>query len=94
MINEVAASLPLEPDDLTRIEGIGPKINQLLNEAGIMSFAQLAQPDVKDQQSILHQAGPRYSMADPASWPEQARLAAAGDWEALQTLTEQLRGGR
>lgn len=81
-------------DDLTRIEGIGPKISALLQAAGIRTFAQLAHTDVSRLQEILDAAGPRFRLADPGTWPEQARLAAEGAWEALQALQDQLKGGR
>jgi uracil permease len=80
------------PDDLTRIEGVGPKISSVLNAAGITTFAQLARTDVARLQQILSDADLR--LADPGSWPEQARLAAAGDWAALETLQDKLTGGR
>jgi predicted flap endonuclease-1-like 5' DNA nuclease len=83
---------PIEPDDLKRIEGIGPKISGVLAAAGIQTFGQLADADVGRLQQILTDAG--MTLADPASWPEQARLAAAGDWTALQKLQDELQGGR
>jgi predicted flap endonuclease-1-like 5' DNA nuclease len=83
-----------EPDNLQRIEGSGPKIADILNGHGIMTFAQLAATDVGRLQQILEEAGPRYQLANPETWPEQANLAAAGDWTALATLQEELAGGR
>lgn len=84
---------PLEPDDLRRIEGIGPKISALLQEAGIATFAQLAATDVGRLREILD-AAPFRAPADPSTWPEQAALAAQGDWEALARLQDELKGGR
>jgi len=83
-----------KPDDLKRIEGIGPKIADMLNAHGILTFAQLAATDVQRLQRILEEAGPRFQLADPESWPEQAKLAAAGDWTALASLQDGLKGGR
>jgi len=80
------------PDDLTRIEGIGPKISSVLQEKGMLTFSQLANSDVEQLNQILDQAGIR--IADPTTWPEQATLAAAEDWEALEDLQDQLVGGR
>jgi predicted flap endonuclease-1-like 5' DNA nuclease len=80
------------PDDLVIIEGIGPKIAALLNDAGIATFAQLAGTDTSHLKEILNAAGLRVN--DPTTWPEQARLAAAGDQEGLQKLQETLKGGR
>jgi predicted flap endonuclease-1-like 5' DNA nuclease len=89
---EVAVSV--QPDDLTKIEGIGPKVAQVLNESGILTFAQLAQTDVNRLQAILQEAGPRFKMIVPESWPEQAGLAAKGDWDVLQKLQDELDGGK
>lgn len=87
-----AVKAPPVPDDLKLIEGIGPKISSLLNAAGILTFAQLAATPVADLQTILDKAGLR--LGDPATWPEQAALAAKGDMAGLQALQDSLKGGR
>ena len=79
-------------DDLTRIAGIGPKISNVLQGAGISTYAQLAVSDADWLRHVLDKSGIR--LADPGTWPEQARLAAAGDWDALKRLQGQLKGGR
>jgi large subunit ribosomal protein L21 len=86
-------SAPAKPDDLVVIEGIGPKISGLLQAAGITTFAQLANTDVSRLKQILADAKLSH-LADPATWPEQAKLAAAGDKAGLQKLQDQLKGGR
>jgi len=86
-------AVPPKPDDLKRIEGIGPKISALLQEAGISTFAQLAAAEASRLEEILAEAG-LSALAKPATWPEQASLAAAGDWEALEALQNELKGGR
>jgi predicted flap endonuclease-1-like 5' DNA nuclease len=73
------------PDDLTRVEGIGPKIAEILAAGGINSFGQLAEMRVDSLQEMLTAAGGRYRLANPGTWPEQARLAARGDWDKLAT---------
>ena len=85
---------PAGPDDLQKIEGVGPKIASLLVEGGVRTFAELAAADTGRLQAILDAAGSRFQMADPASWPAQARLAADGEWDALQKMQDTLRGGR
>ncbi len=85
---------PVEPDDLKKVEGIGPKIEGLLNAAGIQTWAQLAGAEVSRLQSVLDDAGPRYRVHDPATWPRQAGLAADGKWEELEELQDRLKGGR
>jgi len=81
-------------DDLRKIEGIGPKIATLLNEAGITTFKELAKTKNKKLVEILEAAGKRYRMHDPSTRPEQAKLAADGKWEQLETLQKELKGGR
>ena len=83
---------PVAADDLTIIEGIGPKVSSVLKDAGIKTLAQLSVTNVSKLQDILKAAGFRYM--DPASWPEQARLAAEGKVAELKTLQDQLKGGR
>jgi predicted flap endonuclease-1-like 5' DNA nuclease len=88
-------SLPPEPDDLKLIEGIGPKISAVLQAAGILTFAQLAETRVDRLHQILQEANPNLlRLADPTTWPEQAGIAAKGDWEALEQLQAMLKGGR
>lgn len=79
---EAAASLsahaedhagPVSADDLVRIRGIGPKTVSLLHAAGITTFAQLASTSVDQLRAILQQAGGRYRIIDPTSWPAQAQ---------------------
>lgn len=86
---------PPEPDDLKRIEGIGPKISGVLNAAGITTFAQLADASAGQIEQILEAADPNLlRLAKPATWPEQARLAAGGQWEELEALQDELHGGQ
>lgn len=77
-------------DDLTLVEGIGPKINKLLNKADIFTFEQLAATNIEKLQVILASSG--IFLTDPSTWPEQAQLAAAGRWTELQSLQEELKG--
>ena len=79
-------------DDLTRIEGIGPKISGLLGAAGIKTYAQLAESDPATLDKIVEEAG--LHMADVNTWPDQARLAADGQWDALSELQDGLKAGR
>jgi len=82
-------------DDLKLIEGIGPKIAGVLNAAGIVSFRQLAGLSPARILEILEASDPRLlRLADPTTWPHQARLAADGAWDEFRRLTDQLKGGR
>jgi LPXTG-motif cell wall-anchored protein len=79
-------------DDLTKLEGIGPKVAKVLNDAEITTFDDLARAKAGDVKSVLNEAG--LQMMNPEGWIEQARLAAKGDWEAVERLQGELKGGR
>jgi small subunit ribosomal protein S1 len=93
-VEPVAKKVADKADDLKKIEGIGPKIEELLHTAGIVSFADLAKADVGHVKEILHAAGSRYQMHDPSSWPLQAEMAANGEWEKLKEWQENAKGGK
>jgi len=80
-------------DDLELIEGVGPKIAVLLRAAGIDTFDALAKAPVDKVQEVLEAGGSKFNLAKPATWAEQAALAASGDWAAFDKLTEELVGG-
>jgi len=80
------------PDDLTTLEGIGPKVSEILAEAGYTSFADLANADAVEVDKVLD--ANKLQMLDSAGWIEQAKLAAAGDMEGLAKLQDELKGGR
>ena len=90
---KVVAKKEVTKDNLTKIEGIGPKIEQLLNAANIHSFQVLAAVDMKTLRTILDNAGPRYKMHTPKTWRQQAKLAASGKWDKLTALQKELKGG-
>ncbi|GAB4494593.1 MAG: hypothetical protein OHK0019_21400 [Saprospiraceae bacterium] len=81
-------------DDLKIIEGVGPKIETLLKEGGITTWAELAEASVDRLKEILDAAGPRYQIHDPSTWPAQAKFAAEGKWDELKEYQEMLIGGR
>ena len=81
-------------DDLKKIEGIGPKIEELFHNAGIMTFAQLSETSVETMEAILTEAGPRFSTHNPGTWAQQAALAAAGKWDELKVWQDEMDGGR
>ncbi len=96
----VADAAPAAPaaddaeDDLTKLEGVGPKIGELLKMDGIKTFQAVADAGADRLKEVLASAGSRYRMHDPSTWPDQAKLAAAGEWDALKALQDDLKGGR
>lgn len=84
----------IKVDDLKVVEGIGPKIEGLLNDAGINTWAELATAAIDKVQAILDEAGPRYRMHDPATWAKQAELANDAKWAELEEYQDKLKGGK
>lgn len=81
-------------DKLNKIEGIGPKIATTLNEAGINTFAELAAKTSEEIKSILDAAEGNFAAHDPGTWPKQAEMAAAGNWDELKAWQDELNGGK
>jgi predicted flap endonuclease-1-like 5' DNA nuclease len=85
---------PAKKDDLTKIEGIGKKIAELLTAAEISSFEELAKSTPKKLRTVLDAAGKKFKIHEPATWPKQAKLAAAGKWAELKKLQAELKAGK
>ncbi len=79
-------------DKLELIDGIGPKIKDLLIRNKINTFQKLAKLKIGELRKILSDAGPSFSRHNPKTWARQSRLAAAGKWEELKRLQDQLSG--
>jgi predicted flap endonuclease-1-like 5' DNA nuclease len=82
------------PDDLEIIEGIGPKIAQLMRQHGITTFVQLASASPVEISAILQKGGPDFRIANPGTWPEQAGHCVRNDWAGLKRLQDRLTAGR
>jgi predicted flap endonuclease-1-like 5' DNA nuclease/uncharacterized protein YdcH (DUF465 family) len=81
-------------DDLKVIEGIGPKIEMILKEAGIDNWHQLAEVNLDNLKGILEKAGPRFRLNDPSTWAQQARLLSEGSYDKFKEMTDKLIGGK
>ncbi len=80
-----------DSDDLTKIEGIGPKIAETLVASGVVTFADLASQEVSVIQETISVVRGSH---DATTWPAQARLAADAKWDELETLQDELDGGK
>ena len=80
-------------DDLTKIEGVGPKIAEALVAAGLVTFADVAKSTPDAIKEILS-AHPRLASKDAATWCKQADLAANGKWDELKKWQDELNGGK
>ncbi len=81
-------------NDLTVIEGITPAIANLLAAAGFNTWEAIAEASPEQLHALLVEAGPVNAANSPATWPEQARLAATANWFQLKSLQEKLLSGR
>lgn len=88
-----AAPKTKKTDDFKVIEGVGPKIAELIQKAGIASFKDLAKTSVEKLNEILTEAGGSYASHNPETWPEQAKLAADGKFDELKEWQDKLDGG-
>jgi len=82
----------IESDDLTKIEGIGPKIAEVFAANGVKTFEDLSGSKVGDLRTIL--ADNELSQHEPKTWSKQATLAKHGKWDELQELQDELNGGK
>ncbi|KAF4530240.1 hypothetical protein B566_EDAN018400 [Ephemera danica] len=80
-------------DNIEVVEGIGPKIAMVLADNGITTFAQLAEAQPAALEAMLKASGGRFSLANTASWPEQAALLRDGKMDEFKRLTDELVGG-
>jgi large subunit ribosomal protein L21 len=80
-------------DDIELIEGVGPKIAGLLRDANLGTFELISKASIEQLKAALEAGGSKFNIAKPDTWAEQAALAAKGDWDAFDKLTEELVGG-
>ncbi len=93
----VAANIEVDDpklNDLKLVEGIGPKLEELLKGAGIANLAVLAQTKAEDIQGIMDKEGGTFKLADPSTWQKQAKMAVEGKWDRLEEFQEFLKGGK
>ena len=90
----VAEAAPAKPDDLKKIEGIGPKIAEVLTAGGIATYADLGGATPEKIREILDAAEGNFAAHDPATWPKQSQMAADGKWDELKKWQDELDGGK
>jgi large subunit ribosomal protein L27 len=84
----------LEQDKLTAIEGIGPKVEAILNDNGVTNYVQLAETSPDTIREWLRAAGSQFNSHNPNTWARQAALARDGKWDELKAWQDELQGGR
>lgn len=83
----------IKKDDLTIVEGIGPKIQKLFHDQGVHTWYELSQCSVERCEEILRTGGDRFRQHTPTTWPQQAKLAFEGKWDELKAWQDELDGG-
>lgn len=95
--SELAATVlgkKIKENDLKVVEGIGPKIEALFNDAGIKTWYDLSQASTEKLQSILDAGGENYAIHNPSTWARQALMAYEGKWQDLKDWQDSLLGGK
>ena len=82
-----------EADDLTKIEGVGPKAAEALVNAGMDTFSKVAKGDAEKIKEVLTEANSRMAHLDTTSWPKQSKMAADGNWDELKEWQDSVKGG-
>jgi len=82
-----------QKDDLTKVEGIGPKAAEALVKAGVDTFEKLSKKSIEEIRTILVEASKTLAHLDPQTWAQQAKLAADGKWDELKKWQDELNGG-
>ena len=81
----------VEVDDLTVVEGLGPGVRELCHGIGILTWADLAETEPSLLRTMLDDAGARFQVHDPTTWPAQARLLAERRWDEFEALAAEVR---
>ncbi len=80
-------------DDLTKIEGVGPKAAEALANAGLETFAKVSKAKADKMKEILTEASSRLAHLDTGSWAKQAKMAADEKWDDLKAWQDSVKGG-
>ncbi|WP_299216710.1 hypothetical protein [uncultured Dokdonia sp.] len=93
-VAKAAFGKAIKENDLTIVEGIGPKISELFHNFDIKTWASLAETSVEKCQEILNSGGKRFEIHRPKNWPLQAKLAAEGKWDKLKKWQDEHNYGK
>lgn len=94
IISEDTAKGEVFSDNFQLIEWIGPAIEKVLHKYGVKSYKDMVDEDVEWLEEILAAAGSKYKIHNPATWPDQARLAMQKKWKELEEYQEILSAWR
>lgn len=84
----------IKENDLTIVEGIGPKIQELFHNHDIKTWKTLSECTVDKCLTVLSSGGNRFKIYNPGTWPEQAKMGYEGNWKQLLKWQDELVGGK
>lgn len=84
VVEEAQAAEADDGDDLSRIKGLGPKLQALLPTLGISTYAQIASMSDADLDTLDAKLGAFAGRPRKDNWVEQARYLAGGDTAAYE----------
>lgn len=84
----------VKENDLTVVEGIGPKIKELFHNHDVNTWKALSECSIEKCQTVLNSGGDRYKIHKPGTWPKQAKFAHEGKWAELLKWQDELDGGK
>ncbi|GAL74177.1 LSU ribosomal protein L21p [Nonlabens ulvanivorans] len=84
----------IKADDLTTVEGIGPKIAELFHNNNIKTWHSLSTSSIEERRNVLNSGGKRFEIHNPESWALQAGMAFDGKWKELAKWQDEHKGGR
>lgn len=84
----------IKENDLTVVEGIGPKIQELFHNHNVRTWRELSECSVEKCQQVLDSGGENFKIHNPGTWPKQAKLAYEGKWKELLEWQDELDGGK
>ncbi|OEK09550.1 LSU ribosomal protein L21p [Flavivirga aquatica] len=84
----------IKENDLTIVEGIGPKIKELFHNHDVKTWKALSECSVEKCQNVLDSGGDRFKIHKPGTWSKQAQLAYEGKWEELLKWQDKLDRGK
>lgn len=83
-VSPSVTAAPAAADDLLRMKGVGPKLNALLIELGVTSYAQIAGWSDADIAAVDARLGNFKGRPVRDQWIDQAKYLAAGDFAGFE----------
>lgn len=80
-----------EMNDIQKINGIGPKLEEVLHGSNIKSFQDILDTPMDTLKDIIKNAGSNFSLIDPSTWHDQAAIAVRGAWDEFEKFQDNMK---